>query len=42
VRLFRQTEHRQWDRVTAEIARALQAEVDAARTTELPVRRRAS
>jgi ADP-heptose:LPS heptosyltransferase len=42
VRLFRQAEHRKWDKVTAEVARALQAEVDAARITELPTRRRAS
>ncbi len=42
VRLFRQPEHRKWDKVTAEVARALQAEVDAARVTELPTRRRAS
>jgi hypothetical protein len=41
VRLFRQSEHRKWDTVAAEVAQALEAEQQAARIAELPKRRRA-
>jgi hypothetical protein len=41
VRLFRQNEHRKWDKVTSEVAQALESEPQAAQIADLPKRRRA-